>query len=45
VDEYCLAKPNPRHQEENGVDDVSGDRNTAPDRRPTVEGCRNLLYE
>ena len=44
MDEYCLAEPDPRRQEQNGMYDVSRDSNVPPDRRPTLERRRNMFH-
>ena len=44
VDEYRLAEPDPRRQQEERVDNVSRDRNLAPDRHTTLERRRNMFH-
>ena len=43
VDEYRLAEPDPRHQQEDGLKDAACDRNPARDSHPTLERRRNLF--
>ncbi len=43
MDEYRLAEPDPRRQEEDGAGDAAHDRKPAPERHPTFERRGNMF--